>query len=350
MKRTGSLVVIAAVMLVTAGCGGQAATTPQSADSGKVEKVTFVQGATEISSLPTIVATRKEYFKEQGLNVETVEVGGTAKVIAALGSGDANFGQGTMPTAFTAASQGQPTLAIVNFFAKFTMLGVVNIDALPAGVSPDAYVKLPLKERLLALKGRKLGLAGAGGLTEVTTRFLLKQVGLDPEKDVTLVNVGTSAGLLASLQQKQIDGYILPPPGTFQAVADGKAVVFFDGSKGDSAELAAFHTTNILTTPAFAEKNPGAVKKFAAAYAKAIDWAVANPDDTVKLMQTEFAKLDPEVVKKSTLWSISILAKGGRFNGGSMQQQLDILMQSGQVKHAVETNEGVVWSNQFLPK
>jgi NitT/TauT family transport system substrate-binding protein len=349
MRHKGFLAAVAAGLILVAGCSG--GNQPPTGDKGaKTVKVRFVQSATELSSLPTIIALNKGFLKEQGVEFDAVQVNGGANVIAALGSGDAEFGQGVMPAALTAFSQGQRTLSVINFFDHFTQLGVIHRSAIPRGVSPDAYSKLPIRDRIMALKGKKLGIAGQGGLVDVVTRYLLQQNGLDPEKDVTIVSISNTSAMLGALQQHQIDAYLLTPPGTFQAVSEGTAVIFFDGIGGEVPELAKFPTTALMTTPEYAQKNPDVVKRVSAAYFKAIQWAKANQEESVKLVQAEFPKLDPEVIKTSTLWMIEALSTSGRFEEAVVRNQSEILSQGGILKKSVEVKEGMLWTNQFVPK
>ena len=74
------------------------------------------------------------------------------------------------------------------------------------------------------LKGKRLGITRFGTVTDSTTRLLVARLGLDPEKDVILVQVGDVPVLLTSLiAGKTIDGAIIQPPYYQKAVAAGNA-------------------------------------------------------------------------------------------------------------------------------
>lgn len=59
------------------------------------------------------------------------------------------------------------------------------------------------------LKGRKLGVSRLGSSSDFLLRYLLKRVGLVPEKDVSIVQVGSSPMRVAALAKGVIDGTAL---------------------------------------------------------------------------------------------------------------------------------------------
>lgn len=76
------------------------------------------------------------------------------------------------------------------------------------------------------LKGKRLGITRFGTVTDSMTRLLVGKLGLDPEKDISYVQVGDVPILLASLSSgKIIDGAIIQPPYYLKAVANGMHVL-----------------------------------------------------------------------------------------------------------------------------
>lgn len=76
------------------------------------------------------------------------------------------------------------------------------------------------------LKGKRLGITRFGTVTDWTTRLLVSRLGLDPEKDVSLVQVGDVPVLLTALSAaRTIDGAIIQPPYYVKAVASGMHVL-----------------------------------------------------------------------------------------------------------------------------
>jgi NitT/TauT family transport system substrate-binding protein len=59
------------------------------------------------------------------------------------------------------------------------------------------------------LKGKRLGVARLGGASDATLRLALKKIGLDPDKDVTILQIGLSPARIRAIESGTIDGTIL---------------------------------------------------------------------------------------------------------------------------------------------
>jgi NitT/TauT family transport system substrate-binding protein len=62
------------------------------------------------------------------------------------------------------------------------------------------------------LKGKTIGVSNIGSTSDTATRVTLRNVGLDPNKDVTIVSVGSLENRMAALFQGAIDGGVAQPP------------------------------------------------------------------------------------------------------------------------------------------
>jgi len=107
------------------------------------------------------------------------------------------------------------------------------------------------------LKGKRLGITRFGTVTDWTTRLLISRLGLDPEKDVALVQVGDVPVLLASMSAgKTIDGAIIQPPYYLKAVASGMRVL------ANMQEMdILFQQTGLNTTQKSIARNPDIVRR-----------------------------------------------------------------------------------------
>jgi NitT/TauT family transport system substrate-binding protein len=62
------------------------------------------------------------------------------------------------------------------------------------------------------LKGKTIGVSNVGSTSDTATRITLRSVGLDPDKDVTIVSVGSLENRMAAMLQGGIDGGVAQPP------------------------------------------------------------------------------------------------------------------------------------------
>ena len=107
------------------------------------------------------------------------------------------------------------------------------------------------------LKGKRLGVTRFGTVTDSMSRLLVGKLGLDPDKDVSYIQIGDVPVLMASLASgKMIDGAIIQPPYYLKAVASGMRVL------ANMQEMdIPVQQTGLNTTQRFIAKNPDVVRR-----------------------------------------------------------------------------------------
>jgi ABC-type nitrate/sulfonate/bicarbonate transport system substrate-binding protein len=107
------------------------------------------------------------------------------------------------------------------------------------------------------LKGKRLGVTRFGTVTDSMSRLLVGKLGLDPDKDVSYIQIGDVPVLMASLASgKIIDGAIIQPPYYLKAVASGMRVL------ANMQEMdIPVQQTGLNTTQKFIAKNPDVVHR-----------------------------------------------------------------------------------------
>ncbi len=71
------------------------------------------------------------------------------------------------------------------------------------------------------LKGKTIGVSRFGSSSDTATRASLKKYGLDPEKDVSIIQVGSASSRVAAMKSGQIQGGLAQPPDTLTVEAQG---------------------------------------------------------------------------------------------------------------------------------
>ncbi len=169
------------------------------APCGAAEKIRLsVAGSYNMIFLPSGVALHKGFFKDEGLDAEIV-VMGAAPSIAALSNGDIDYSLLT-GTVIRAAVRGLPLRLVAGLMTS----------------SPHVVLARSEFKSVKDLSGKKVGLAGFGDATHVLARMILARNGIEPEKDVQFVPLGTDSGRFAGLQQKLADAVITSPPWDFE--------------------------------------------------------------------------------------------------------------------------------------
>ncbi len=190
MKRTWKLLVgVVLVATVLAACGTPAATTqaPATAAPKELTKVTLqLQWVTQSQFAGYYAAVDKGFYKDEGLDV-TIKVGAVDIVPQqVLASGQADFAVAWVPKALVSREEGAKIVDVGQVFQRSGTLEVSWKDLNIA--KPEDW------------KGKKVGTWGFGNEFELLAA--MTKVGLDPQKDVTIVQQPFDMSLLLN---KEVD-------------------------------------------------------------------------------------------------------------------------------------------------
>ena len=154
-------------------------------------------------------AFEKGIFKDNGLDVDLQSINGGAQTSAALLAGQIQIGQFGGAEALSATAGGADLVLVANL----------------APVYPYKLYAAKGITSVAGLKGKKVGVSNAGGSSDIATRAALKAAGLDPDKDVNIVAVGSHANRTAALLAGSIDAGVDDPPEDLELVKAGLNVV-----------------------------------------------------------------------------------------------------------------------------
>src|SRR3989475_2870374 len=124
---------------------------------------------------------------------------------------------------------GQVTFAQVG--GSEVMAAVANgadlvVIAQLAGVYPFVLEVAADIKTVNDLKGKKVGVSSPGSSSDIATRVALKKMGLDPDKDVSILPVGSAANRTAALLGGSIQAGVSQPPDSLTLEAKGFHVLY----------------------------------------------------------------------------------------------------------------------------
>jgi NitT/TauT family transport system substrate-binding protein len=151
------------------------------------------------SQSPTWVARESGYFEKNGLQIELIAFKSGPTATQALIAHDIDILTAGGVEVINADLQG----ANMVFVAQ-------NVGTFPYTLYVGKHIK-----NAQALKGGKLAISSFGGPSEFLTRYAVQRLGLDPQQDVTLVQVGTQR--FSALASGSVDGAMIQPPDTLKA-------------------------------------------------------------------------------------------------------------------------------------
>ena len=152
--------------------------------------------------LPLWAAKDAGFFERNNLSVDLLYVGSSPIALAALLSDELDVLAGGGTAAPTAYLQGFRDLAL---FSTLDHRFAFKIFTLPSIVD------------VAGLRGKRFGVTRFGGSLDFASRYFLKTSGLDPQKDVQLVQIGNTADILAALVNGTVDAGSLTFPYNFAA-------------------------------------------------------------------------------------------------------------------------------------
>ena len=135
------------------------------------------------------------------------------------------------------------------------------------------------------LKGKVIGISSFGGASDYAVRVALRGGGLDPKKDVTIIQVGGSAGRLSALQSGAIQATVLVAPFNFQAEKMGYRSLLWLGKVMDLPQ------GGVGTYERRLKENAEEVVRVMRAVSRGIQFIKSHREETVNFMM-EWLNLD----------------------------------------------------------
>ncbi|HEY3168697.1 MAG TPA: ABC transporter substrate-binding protein [Candidatus Binatia bacterium] len=151
---------------------------------------------------PLWAAKEGRYFEKYGIrNLEVIQFSGGQPVTRALIGGDIQISTTGGAAVVNARLKGADTVIIARTVGVFPYTLYVGKD-----------IRDPSE-----LKGKKLAVSTVGGSGYVAMEYALRKLGLDPDRDVAMLQVGDFGTRLASLASGTVQGTLLLPPFTLRA-------------------------------------------------------------------------------------------------------------------------------------
>lgn len=194
-------------------------------------------GSTSFAWFPLYVAYGAGFFKDEGLNVEIINVPANSTPVAAMMGGSVDIAGLGVQTAFAAIDKGQPIKILAPMVTEYTS----TIFARPEVMRRKGVTaKSPLADRVKAMTGLKLATTAIGAGPHLMYRYLFKKYadGADVDKVAEVVPIGDSAATLAGMKRGIIDVSAFSPPVPEKAVADGIGEIMIDFIGGDVPDIA----------------------------------------------------------------------------------------------------------------
>jgi NitT/TauT family transport system substrate-binding protein len=263
-------------------------------------------GSLAVSQVVLPLGVRAGIFQKNGLAIEPIYIGGRS--VSALISGDVQFGFMGGPPAILARVGGADVVLIA---------GLNGLDQI--------LVAVPAIKRGTDLIGKKVGISRFGTTADYGARIGLKKLKLQPQKDVTLIQIGDTPARVGGMLSGAIEAATLSSSEKELAFRNGFHVL------ADNADVE-FPGNAVVTTRTYLKSNREDVKKFVRGLVEVIHFAKTQPERTKKLLQELYRQNDDGVTIKRYEAMVDMFPDYPYLTRGAVQSFLEILRDEGKVK------------------
>ena len=232
-----------------------------SSASAQLKKVRFSTTGVSVSELPFKVAQLRGFYREEGLEVETILIRGAVGMQALLG-GSVDYTSASGST-IAAAVRGLP----------------VKLVFISSSKPQFDLISQPQIKSVQELKGKIVGISSRGGSNDLMMQMILQKNGLAPNKDVSTIIVGAQEETVLALRTKLIAAALLTPPRPFMLQREGYNRIAYSGDY-----LSTYANGGIGVTDEKIKTNPAEVAAFVRAVVKALQFSRQNRAEMIKMM------------------------------------------------------------------
>ena len=166
------------------------------AQSKPLKKIRVGVSAVSMGNIILYVMKEGRLYEKYGLDAEVIAMNGSGISSKALISGGIDIAPIATPTVISANLAGADMQILAH-----TLPGVVH-----------ALMVKPEIKRVEDLKGKKIAVSSLGSLTDFLVRYIAKKKGLNPDRDVTLIQTGGDPDRILALSSGVVDGAALSHP------------------------------------------------------------------------------------------------------------------------------------------
>jgi NitT/TauT family transport system substrate-binding protein len=253
-----------------------------------------------LTELPNYLAVKKGFYTEEGLEIKFVRARSNI-LVAALVSGSLDY-----ITSVTSTVGG-----IIGGAPAKILAGVIKNN-------PDFLMAKPEIGSIRDLKGKKLAVSGFGGASHQRMLIIIRNAGLDPQKDVNIISVGDAGLRMEQLRLGAIDATVLTAPHCFVAERAGFKNL---GSSRDTLPLPA---VGIVTLERKIKERPDQVKKVLRTVLKSLKFLRENREDAVRVAM-EWLSIDRDLAERSYDMMLPNYSYDGSISTEGLKASIDLI-------------------------
>jgi NitT/TauT family transport system substrate-binding protein len=298
-----------------------------SSSAQALKKVRMGSSSTNVSFLALYTALHRGFFKDEGIDLEIVFMPANLASTAVL-NGDVDY-NGAVTGTIGAAVQGRPMKVLLFTVTKplLFLMGQKNIT--------------DVKQ----LKGKKIAGSSPGGSATLLANQALKQIGLEPGKDVSVLQMsGNAASRYAVLESGVVEASLLSVPENIIAHQKGYTELLFLG------DVVEFPQNGFGTSEKRIRENPDEIYRMVRATLRGLQfiWDKNNQEAVTNVLMKQWKVNDRRMAAEMARQVGRVLTRDAYVKPESVQVLVDLARESAKVAKPVSAAEVVDYS--FLDK
>jgi ABC-type nitrate/sulfonate/bicarbonate transport system substrate-binding protein len=277
--------------------------------------------------LPVDIGVAQGIFAKEGLDVDSANLGGDAKVQQALAAGAIDFGLGSGPGMALAAKGRLAT-------------GVAEFAGPPRNISAIVLADSPIKT-VADLKGKMIAVSTVGSLSDWLAKQMAIQEGWGQD-GIKAVPLGAVEASIAALKAHQIDAVVLSTEAGFglEERHEGRMLISMDHYAPH------FITHVVFARQAMIDSNPQLVRRFLKGFFASIAYMKTHRAETSALAQ-QVLRQDATVVEKDYDFEGPMFTDDGTFDPQAVAVLKKSFVEMGTLPG--EPPDGALFTTQFVP-
>jgi NitT/TauT family transport system substrate-binding protein len=272
------------------------------------------------TGLPFVIAEEKGFFKSEGLNAVSVVMQNQV-VVNGVVARQVDYG-GTFSNFVGAALSGLP----------------VRIVMAVMDGSDHYLVTSPNIKRVEDLKGKKFGISSFGGTPHSEAVMILRKYGMNPEKDVTFLQIGGSSSRYTALDSGSIDAAMLVPPFNKLAAKRGfNEILSFNEIMSIPLGGLTVHTQRI-------KERPDEIVRMIKAMLRGVNYIRNNQTDILSMMASRWGIKDADVREGIYRDIVGIYTRNGVASDETMKNVIQLVRDTRKSKDDLGLSDVVDWS------
>ena len=256
------------------------------------------------SMYPLFATKEAGLFEKHGLDAELIYIQGVQMVQVHVAGGLDFTGTSGIVTLQSSVS-GADIVLLANSIDTHLMKIIVH----PSITTPAG------------LKGKSLAVTRFGSLTDLAVRPVLEQWKLEPNKDVTLVQIGRLSDMVPAVLQKRVDGGVFSFPSSLFAEKSGLKPLYDLADSGIEVP-----TTTIAVSRSYAKANRDIVLRYVRAYVEGTHRLLTDRELGIRALRRYGGVQDQELLAMTyDLFAKKYIKKVPTLTATSVQNALKLL-------------------------